>query len=496
MKSTETSCSPYLSKSLFVRGLQCHKSLYLHKCQPGLKGEITDAQQAAFAAGYEVGEFAQGLFPNGVNIPYDGNTHDEQVSLTKAAMNDGAKVIYEAAFTYDNIFVKVDILRRTARGWELYEVKSSASVKDVHLSDAAIQYYVLSGAGISVAKVSIIYINNEYVRMGDVEIKKLFAIQSITVMVRKQQATVKEKLTSMRTMLNGPMPIIDIGPHCEDPYECDFKGHCRKHIPENSVFELAGKGVDKFEFYRRGIIRQEDIPLDLLNSGQRFQVESTLNKRDTVDSDKVRKFLDTLWYPLCYLDFETFMSAVPPFDGTWPYQKIPFQYSLHIQTKTGRKPVHYEYLAQPGIDPRKEIVEGLLEQIPDNACVLTYWKSFEIGRLEELADFLSKHKKRIAQIINNARDLIVPFKQRSVYRWQMYGSASLKAVLPAMVPELSYEGLDISNGGMAMDAYHDMCGQTDPAERDKIRKALLEYCKLDTLAMVKIVEKLTELSKY
>ena len=230
--------------------------------------------------------------------------------------------------------------------------------------------------------------------------------------------------------------------------------------------------------------------LDKLNNAQRFQAIATINKKDTTESSGVKDFLDSLWYPLCHLDFETFDTPIPPFDGTRPYQKIPFQYSLHIQEEEGAEPIHYEYLVEPGNDPRRELAEKLLAGIPEDACVLTYNQSFEKSVLKNLTEMFPDIGDGINARIENIRDLMVPFKKRDVYRWQMRGSYSIKAVLPALVPELSYEGLDVSDGLMAMRVYHEMCKTDDPVKLAELRQGLQEYCRLDTLAMVKILGEL------
>lgn len=479
----------YLSKSLFLRGLQCHKSLFLHKYHPELKDELSDEQKALFQSGYEVGRYAQQLFPGGVEIPYEENNYAGQVGKTKAEIAKGTTTIYEAAFSFDNVFVKADILHKGTDGWELYEVKSSLDVKDVYINDTAIQYYVLEGSGLKVTKAAVVHINNQYVRDGAIEVNKLFTIADITDEATKRQAAIKEEVIKLQEMLKGDMPDIDIGEHCKDPYPCDFQGHCWQHIPENSVFSLAGKGVNKFDLYRQGIVRLEDIPLDILNKSQRMQVEAFLQQKEFIDKSVVKTFLNSLWYPVCFFDFETFYIPIPPFDGVKPYQQVPFQYSIHCleNEKTGLR--HIECLANPNIDHRKELLVNLLDSIPENACVIAWNSSFEVQVLHNLAEWFPEYKDRIDGIIANTRDIAAPFKQRSIYSWRMNGSFSLKTVLPVFVPELSYEGLDIRHGGMAMDAYFRMCALKDSSEIEQIRKGLLAYCKLDTLAMVKILEK-------
>lgn len=491
----ESSDPIYLSKSLFIRGHQCRKSLWLYRFRPELRDEIDEAQQERFRSGHEVGALARQLFPGGIEVPYEGLSHTEQLAVTRDLIEAGKKIVYEATFQHDGVFVKVDILHRGAAGWEILEVKASTAVKDVHYYDAALQHHVVCGAGIDVAKVAIVHIDNSYTRRGDLDVQKLFTAADITGDVREMQAKIPGEIADLRAMLAEGMPAVDIGPHCEKPYDCDFRGHCWQHIPEDSVFHLREKGVNKFDLYARGIIRQADIPRDILNAKQRQQVESTLNQCDSFEKEEVREFLDSLRYPLCFLDFETVDPAIPLFDGSRPYQKIPFQYSLDIQMGEGAELRHHEFLAQPGVDPREELTDRLLEQIPEGACIIAWNQKFEKGVLEDLGGHLPQHAPRIKSMLEAFRDPMTLFRRRSVYLWQQKGYYSIKAVLPLLVPDLTYEGLDVAGGEMAMGAYYAMCNTKDPQDLARLRNALLQYCALDTLAMVRIVEKLRDLAK-
>jgi hypothetical protein len=261
------------------------------------------------------------------------------------------------------------------------------------------------------------------------------------------------------------------------------------------VFDFRGHGrPNAFELYRQGIVKMEDVPRDLLGWRQKLQLDGLLHKKNHVDVDAVQEFLDSLWFPLAFLDFETTcMTPVPLFDGTRPYQLVPFQYSLHIIERDGGKLEHQEFLAQPGEDPQTALAASLLAAIPDNACILTYNQKFEIARMNELAKRFPEHAERIAVIIGNVRDLMKPFESKHIYYPEMRGSYSIKAVLPALFPEMCYEDLEVNNGAMAAESYLRMIRLDNSAEVERIQKALLEYCCLDTLAMVKILERIQEL---
>ena len=483
-----------LSKSLLLKGLQCPKALWLAKNPPAFEFPPQPDLEARYRAGTEVGLLAQQLFPGGTEVPFAGLSVAEQVARTRELIAGGAAVIYEASFVFDGIFVKVDILVRDGAAWEIFEVKMATAVKEVNLDDVAIQYYVLTRSGLAVSRSFLVHIDNSYLRRGALEVQRLFAAEEVSAAVLERQPKLPEAVAALRETLRGGEPAIDIGPWCHDPYDCDFIPYCWQHIPENSIFDLRGNGVKKFDLYRRGIVRFEDIPLAELNPAQRQQVETTLEQKDLVNPERVKAFLATLWYPLCHLDFETFNSPIPLFDATRPYQQVPFQFSVHLLPAAGAAPQHFAFLARPGVDPRRELVEKLLAAIPEQACVLTYNQAFEKGVLRQLADLFPDLGDAIDTRLANVRDLMVPFRRRDVYRWRMRGSYSIKEVLPAMVPELSYAGMAIADGMAAMQAYHDMCTLGEGEELERLRAALLEYCRLDTLAMVRILEELERLA--
>ncbi|MDT8421730.1 MAG: DUF2779 domain-containing protein [Desulfuromonadales bacterium] len=483
-----------LSKSLILKGLQCQKALWLAKNPPDFEFPPQPDLEAKFRAGTEVGELARQLFPGGVEVPYEGLSFPAQLARTRELISNGAPVIYEASFSFSAVFVKVDILVRDGAGWQIHEVKMGTSVKDVNLDDVAIQRYVLNGCGLSVTGSFLVHIDSSYLRQGEIEVERLFHSEDISLPVAARQQSMAEIVSALRQRLSETgEPGIRIGPHCTDPYACDYIPYCWRFIGENTIFELRGKGVDKFGFYNRGIIRLEDLPLDALNPAQRQQAEATLTRQDTLNRAGVGEFLDTLWYPLCHLDFESFNTPIPKYDGTRPYQQVPFQYSLHIQQSAGGEAEHREFLATGDNDPRRALVEQLLAEIPAGACILTYNQAFEKSVLRQLADLFPDLAGEIGLRIANVRDLMVPFRRRDVYRWTMRGSYSIKDVLPAMVPELSYDGLEIADGYAAMRAYHEMCDLPPGEERDRLRAAMREYCRLDTWAMVNILAELENL---
>ena len=489
-----------LSKSLYIRGLQCEKSLWLKKKKPEVLQAPDDGAQAVFDTGTSVGELACELFSGGERIEYTGD-FNSQIVKTKELIEHGSKVIYEATFCFDGILVMVDILCIGKDELVINEVKSSTSVKDVYIDDASIQYYVISSLGYKVSAVNIIHIDNTYVRGEKLELEKLFHAEDVTEQIIQKQAEIPQILSKFDEILSkNAEPEVDIGPHCSDPYNCDAWEYCwreQRGIPEYSVFNISRLRSDKkFDLYKNGVVKFEDIKdLDKFNASQQIQIRSELSQEEIIDKDAINEFLKTLSYPLYHLDFETFQQAVPEFVGLSPYEQIPFQFSIHKEDGKGNLG-HFEFLAEVGADPRYELALNLIKFIPQDACVLAYNMSFEKRVIRQLALNYPQISNELMAIHDNIKDLMAPFASKSYYHPKMQGSYSIKYVLPALVPEFesAYKDLNlIHHGGEAMQAYAAMACMNE-MQRDTYKKALLEYCKLDTLAMVKVLEKLREVA--
>ncbi|WP_107952663.1 DUF2779 domain-containing protein [Campylobacter concisus] len=490
-----------LSKSLYVRGLQCEKSLWLKKKRPEVLQALDDSAQAVFDTGTSVGELACELFSGGERIEYTGD-FNAQMAKTKELIEHGTKVIYEATFCFDGILVMVDILRICDDGLIINEVKSSTSVKEVYIDDASIQYYVISSLGYKVSGVNIIHIDSSYVRGEKLELEKLFHTEDVTEQIMQKQAEIPQILNKFEKILSKNVePEVDIGPHCSDPYNCDAWEYCwceQRGIPEYSIFNISRlRSNKKFELYKNGVVKFEDIKdLSIFNASQQIQIRSELSKEQIIGKEAIKEFLNTLSYPLYHLDFETFQQAVPEFMGLSPYEQIPFQFSIHKEDGKGNLE-HFEFLAEVGADPRYELALNLIKFIPQDACVLAYNMGFEKGVIKRLATNYPQISNELMAIHDNIKDLMAPFASKSYYHPKMQGSYSIKYVLPALVPEFesAYRDLNlIHNGGEAMQAYEGMAYMSAD-EREAYKNALLEYCKLDTLAMVKVLEKLREVAK-
>ena len=485
--------SHLLSKSSFLKGIQCDKQLYLYKYYYDRMDPVSSIQQAVFDRGTSVGLLAQSLFPGGTTGTEDPRKSSVAAEKTKSLMDNNTKVIYEAAFEYDDILIISDIIVRDGKKWSVYEVKSSTSISETYILDAAVQYYVLNNCGLNIKDISIVYINNQYVRNGDLDIRSLFNIESVKELVLEQQGLILSETKRLKEVLKQKtIPDIPIGVQCFNPYQCSFFGTCWKDVPGYSVFNIANLGIEKkFDLYNNGYVRLEDIPDDYkLNANQRMQIDTHKSNKVVIDKAALKKFLSEITYPLYFMDFETFMPAVPMFDNSKPYQQIPFQYSLHYMKKEDAELEHYEFLADASGDPRAAFIKKLLKDTKGKGKILVYNKSFEITRLKEIARDFPEFEDEINERINRIVDLMLPFQKKYYYSPEMKGSYSIKYVLPALVPEMSYDELEIKEGGTASLAFESLYYENDLFKMQDTRENLLKYCRMDTLAMVKIINKI------
>jgi len=491
----------YLSKSRYIDYKQCPKKLWLNIYHRELADEM---DQSVFINGNKVGELARNLFPGGTLVEYnhkDRHNIANMVKKTKELLESDIKVIYEAAFLRDNYLVICDILVKTKRGFDIYEVKSSTSLKEVYEQDVTFQYWVITSLGYKINHIYVTYINNQYIRQGKLDINKLFISKDITKRATQFIEEIDEDIQNITKIIEGDAPNTDIGLYCNNPYTCQFKSYCFKHIPKYSVFEIRNMNAKrKFELYYQDILTFKDVRSNHVNipQSQMIQLDSRLDDVKIINKNNIKQFLNELYYPLYFLDFETFSSPIPLFDENKPYQQIPSQYSLHYISEQNTLLEHKEFLAKEGIDPRYELATRLIEDIPSNACVLAYNMSFEKRVISELANMYSDLDKQLMTIHNNIKDLMIPFRKKDYYIKEMKGSYSIKQVLPALFPndeQLKYENLKgVHEGQEAANAYLSLT-DLDITTREQIREDLLRYCELDTLAMVKIWEKLLSIVK-
>jgi len=482
-----------ISKSQYLKGIQCKKALWFYRHRPDLMPEPSPSQQHLFDTGHEVGELAKTYFKNGIEIFEEYYQVDSAISSTQKAVADGRGVIFEAtAASSDGAYSRIDIFKKKdgSSFWDLIEVKSSTSVKDYHIDDISFQRYAFISAGYKIKKTILMHIDNSYIRSGDIDVTKLFKLEDCTDFAKEKVPQIKETVNQLIKVINeNDEPKIDIGDQCYTPFPCDYIGHCWKHIPNYSVYNVF-RGEKLNEFLSNNIIEISDVPDDVETTYRKLiEIKSYKSNQIHVDKNAIGQFLKQLAYPLYFLDYETINPAVPLFDNTRPYQQIPFQFSLHVQRNKGEPLEHFEYLHTGPGDPRIDFIDALIGSCGKKGSVVVYNKAFESGRNHELAQAFPQYRKGLYQISERMIDLLVPFRSRSLYHSEMRGSASLKSVLPAFVPDMSYDDLEINDGGMASQMYL-TCLKGNLAEDQKgaIFDALRKYCCQDTLAEVRLLE--------
>ncbi len=516
-RNVERTTNIRLTKSRYTLFCQCPKALWLRTYKPEV-GTVEAGVDARFESGNKVGDLAMQLFGQFVEVTTkredDGLDLQVMVKKTKEEMAKGTDVICEASFSCDSHYCAVDILRKTPGGWAIYEVKSSSYPEfdgqeaelEKYAPDIAYQKWVLTQCGIKVTDTYLVCLNSDYVRQGELDIQKLFAVIDMKELLVNEYLNVPTQVNqALKVISREDVPDINLSEHCMKPYGCAFFDYCKHQhgVPndEPTIFDLYRMNFSKkLEHYYAGRILYKDVRACKLSDKQQMQVECTLNQTEHIDVTGIREFLNSLTYPLYFLDFETLQQAIPQYDRQSPYQQITFQYSLHIKRSVDAPYEHKEFLApSDGSDPRRYLAEQLCKDIPMNVCTLAYNKGFECGRIKELASLYPNLAIHLLNIRENIQDLLTPFQSGYYYVPAMHGSFSIKSVLPALFPDepsLNYHNLDerCQNGGNAMTLFPRI-QYMEPVEAKASREALLRYCELDTWAMVKVWERLVEVSQ-
>jgi len=478
-----------LSKSKYLNGLQCHKYLWLlFNDKDKVLGPDASTQHV-FDEGHRIGELAKSLFPDGIDIPSDdfiGN-----LNKTREALKENLP-LFEPGFYVDGYFSRLDILNPVGDGtWDIYEVKGSTSVKEINIHDVSFQRHCAQLAGLEIRRCFVVYINNQYIKNGDIDPKQLFAVEDVTDQVDEIAGGIEELAEEMWEVIASPTcPDIGIGPHCSDPYDCPVTW-CRECLPEHDIFNLYRGGEKCFDMFNKGILFVKDIPDSIKLSGmQKIQQTCEINNEPYIDNKAIQGLLDSLQYPLYYLDFETFNPGIPIYNGTRPYQKVPFQFSLHVVGSLGAESKHYGFLGDGTEDPRQAFLAELKRVLCSRGSIIVYNQSFEKGVLAELGEAFPEYANWVQQTYDRVVDLYAPFRSFSYYHPMQQGSASIKKVLPALTGK-GYDGLSIGKGDDASLAFFNMVMDTYTDEKKlTVCRDLEKYCALDTEGMMWIVEEL------
>jgi predicted RecB family nuclease len=489
-----------ISKTKFIAGCQCLKRLYLEVHEPKLAAEPDGAVEAIIEQGRDVGMLARQLFPGGIEVRSDDDGGLDQAIRTtrELIVNPDVKAIFEGVFEHGNVLVRVDVLHRRKDGrWKMIEIKSTTDLKDHHLEDVAIQYRVVSRSGLDVASASLAHVNRNYVYPGgEIDPREFFRIRNVTRRVESLQHKLTLQLRSEFLILAQPTPPnVKVGAHCTAPVTCEFVDHCNPPLPQDHIGFLPRIHASTLEALEAiGVESIRDIPRDFELSDIQRRAATCVQTGEPWFSPELREVLDGLTYPLYFADFETLNRAIPPFAGMRAYDHLPFEWSVHVQRQPGAEPEHYEFLATDANDPRREFISSLCAALGEGGRIVVYHQPFEDARLSELAAWMPEFAERIKKIQRRLWDLL-PVIRDHVYHPVFGGSYSLKSVLPALVPEMTYNGMEVADGQDAGLAWESLIQSgMDQVERDKMKKPLLDYCRQDTLALVRVLDKLNLLN--
>lgn len=492
-----------ITKTDYLEYTFCKKNLWLKKHRPSLfqDVELSAFEKKIIEEGNMADEEARNLFPEGILVDSHGS---DAVLDTKQYLDKKESVIFQATFSEDVFFIRADILvyDEKKNGYELYEVKASNEIKRKephhYIHDLAFQKLVIEKSGLKIIKSGVIYLNREYKKNGKVNYRELFVIEDISEEVEESLEGVQKQMEDIKTYLSM---------NEENGCECLYRGrnsHCttfkysNPEVPEYSVHDINRIGASKkilYDWIDRGIYSLDDIDNpEVLKGAKKAQYDAYILGRPIVDAIAIKEELEALEFPLYFFDYEGFVSAVPMFDGFGAYEQVPFQYSLHVMQEDGEIE-HREFLiTNPEGDITRPLVERIVEDIKTKGTVISWYKTYEKQRNEKLAELHPEHADFFEVINEKMFDLMTIFSKNYYVDPKFVGSASIKKVLPVIVPELTYKSLNISKGDQASERWERMIFPDTPEEEKKqIEKDLLVYCKLDTWAMVKIYEFLKRL---
>lgn len=480
----------YLTKSKYIDGLQCPMLLWTKMNEPKKIPEADEGTERRFEEGRIVETYARQLFPGGINL----NKTQFQQNLVLTEQNLKQKnTLFEAGILTGRLYCKTDVIRPSENeAWDIYEIKSSTQVKEVYIHDLSFQKHCWEKAGFTIKNCYVITVNNQYVRKGDIDISKLFSTRDITELVLEAEKGIEERIETLLSIIDSDSINGNIGMHCSSPYDCPMTNSCWSFLPENSIMTLSRGKAKALELYQNNrIIHFKDLPADFeLTKNQKIQTDAVVENKEYIDTKKLNEFISKLEYPIYFMDFEAFNTAIPMYNDLKPFQHVPFQFSLHVLDNINETPKHYSFIAKSRDDPRKDFMNELKKVLGTKGSIIVYNETFEKKILNETAKIHSEFTDWVEEVNKRIVDLEKPFQNFSYYHPKQQGRTSIKYVLPA-VSDLTYKGMEISNGVQAsvefLNAIH---SSEDEAEKQRVLNALYAYCGLDTEAMIHVLKRL------
>jgi Domain of unknown function(DUF2779) len=474
-----------LTKSKYMNGLQCPKLLW--RANKKSLPEITLSDEHRFEQGHEFEEYVKKIYPEHVDL--NKLEFKENLKETQNAIKKG-NTIFEAGFIVDDLFIRADLMIPTDKGWDLYEIKSTTKLKPQHIPDLAFQKFVIEKTGLKINKCFVMHLNKSYTKNGRINPEELTAKEEVTEEVNSVKDIELNISKFKKIMKLSEYDESPISQNCNKPYICPLKQECWATLPENNVLHLTNWRV-YWKLFSEGVYDIQDIPQGTPLNLKDESIIKSLKANPYVSQGNIRNFLNSLNYPLYHFDFETFDTAVPIFNQAKPYQKIPFQYSLHIEEKNGSIE-HREFLADGHKDPRPDLLKQMKKDLGQEGDIVVFNKSFEISVMKNLAEDFPEHKDWLMSATDRIVDLADPFRAFHYYNKSQKGSYSIKKVLPAITGK-SYSELEINNGSDASMLYFYSHIKEKLKNKEEIREDLLEYCNLDTEGMVWIIDELRNL---
>lgn len=484
-----------LTKTDYILYRECPKNVWYKIHRPDIysKSELSEFEKSIMETGNEVELVARKLFQGGVLIE---RSDEKGQKTTQDYIAKRLEILFQPIFVKDNFLAAIDILKfeSETEGYSVYEVKSTSDVDDkTHYHDLAFQINLLKKHSLKIGKAHIIHLDSEYVRYGEFDITKLFKIVDVSSEVESiTESVTGESKEAIKYLSQDSEPS---GYCC-----CIYKGrsrhcstfqHANPEVPKYSVHDIARIGNSEAklkELIDNNIFHLDKIPAHIkLTDIQQSQVDTYVLNQVLVEKEKIKSEFDTLTFPLYFLDYETFPAAIPRFDGFSPYHQIPFQYSIDVVKSADSKPEHFEFLHTGSDDPSRAFAESLQKHLGTSGSIIVWHKGFECGRNDEIANRIPELKQFMYSLKGRIYDLEDIFRKQYYIHRDFRGGTSIKRILPVLVPELSYNELEIRDGGSAADTWNKIVsGSYSDAEKEKAEKDLKIYCGLDTYAMYSI----------